>query len=613
MVKDFKPYETPKKIKVRRGGNQIVVEKYRGSFTKKDILEFVQKKSNSMKKDGFDGKVSIAAKFEEFGWRSGYFTDVGDSVALHDIDLYEEGASHFIPDKFAGFQIYWMKNPTKQGGCAGKRNDCLFNCIKSVLKDHMLWKFPATLKKILGIPRNDPIDISYIPQIEQKLDTFKINVTGDHTYTSTKQCNREINLTLINGHYKVNLKSTNVPIKGIAYKDKEHVLYKMSKDNKTINAIDSRKVVFIMPEEEFKQIRANPISNSKLLIPARTKDILAEYEEFIKDADLLKKESNGLINMYQTGTIVKTSKKLFNHFQQSISPEQIEQTESEWLMHASCGALIFADKYKGPAYKYDIKSHYPAIMSHKLMFFPVKEGSFNRIFDEDLKERMPYGIYRCEIEETSNPSILKQFRYNKKNHYTHIDLQTAYILKLKVRMITDNQPNQLMYKRSDLVTGRQLYGEFVDYLFNLKNKGVTKAKEILNYLWGSLGEKRTTKYIIRDDREDIYDIPVGNNIRYITPINDDDVKVEYYQYDAVYVTNYERIAPFLIARGRQRIQKVMAPYIEHVVRTHTDDLIVNKDIDIVTGDQMGDLEYKGYCPNADVWNCMTIKGEFKRQ
>ena len=145
--------------------------------------------------------------------------------------------------------------------------------------------------------------------------------------------------------------------------------------------------------------------------------------------------------MYKTGSTVKTALTLFNHFNKTIVPEKIKQVESEWLQKSSYAALTWANKYEGPAYAYDICSHYPALMSHKLMFFPIKEGTFHKIIDDDIKERVPYGIYRCVIDIDENAKQL--FRYNQFNYYTHIDIQVAKELGLKITMIQDDQPNQL--------------------------------------------------------------------------------------------------------------------------------------------------------------------------
>jgi hypothetical protein len=56
----------------------------------------------------------------------------------------------------------------------------------------------------------------------------------------------------------------------------------------------------------------------------------------------------------------------------------------------------------------------------------------------------------------------------------------------------------------------------------------------------------------------------------------------------------------------------MEPYINDVVRYHTDGILFKRRPEgITTGNNMGDLKWKGYCENAQVINCNKILGEFK--
>jgi hypothetical protein len=466
----------------------------------------------------------------------------------------------------------------------------------------------SSIIQFLNIDRNDPVDIKHIPAIEAKLKTFRINVTGDHVHTSSKDCIRVINLKLLNGHYTLDTKTTKLKVRGIAFKEKLPLMYKNGKENTFVLTYTEQDGETRMTKEEFTKVRANPVSSPFILVPcdsnASFKD---EYNNFVADANTLKDETNGLINLFKTGTNVKTALNLFNHFQKSITAEPIGQTEAEWLSASTFAALIFADKYEGPAYKYDVCSHYPSTMSHRLMYFPVKAGSFKKIKDEDVKERSPYGIYRCVVQD--DPTTYKQFRYNKKNFYTHIDLQVAFELKLKVTMIQDDQPNALVYERSCLVTGSQLFGQYFEYMFKLKDKKINRAKSILNVLWGALCQKDMLSQVI-DENAEAFEILADRTISQITPLNDNQIKVDYYRNESMYETNYARIAPFLISRGRQRIGKIMAPYLDSVVRCHTDSMYTTKLVDVELGTKMGDLKYDGFCSKVKVHNNIRVEGEF---
>jgi hypothetical protein len=240
----------------------------------------------------------------------------------------------------------------------------------------------------------------------------------------------------------------------------------------------------------------------------------------------------------------------------------------------------------------------------------VKAGTFKKVNDADLIERNPYGIYRCIVEV--NPKVYKHFRYNKLNFYTHIDLQVARELKLKITMIQDEQPNALIYDRSCLVTGSQLFGQYFEYMFKLKEKKVNRAKNIINVLWGVLCQRNMFTQVI-SEHGSIFEILEDRTISQITPINDEQIKVDYYKNDTMYETNFARIAPFLISRGRQLIRKKMMlgdPMLEHVKRVHTDGWISTKPLHIETGDKMGNIRYEGYCSKAVIHNNIRVEGEF---
>ena len=97
-----------------------------------------------------------------------------------------------------------------------------------------------------------------------------------------------------------------------------------------------------------------------------------------------------------------------------------------------------------------------------------------------------YGIYRCNVLKSRDESINRLFRFSYKSKYTHIDLCTAVSLGLTIELIQDDKPNFLYYARDKCFAGSELFTEFVDVLFALKESGIKRAKFILNILWGAL-------------------------------------------------------------------------------------------------------------------------------
>jgi hypothetical protein len=245
-----------------------------------------------------------------------------------------------------------------------------------------------------------------------------------------------------------------------------------------------------------------------------------------------------------------------------------------------------------------------------IQLFPVREGEAKYITNIELnaKSFFDFGIYHCNVEKCYN----NLFKNCKNNYYTHIDLKRAKELHLKIDMIVDGQPNFLYYSRDKLLTGFEIFGNYIDLLFGLKEKKLTsRSKSILNILWGALAEKKLIKHSINND--DTLDTNLGisdTKIISIRPLNDDITLIQTSKNDKQYKFGYARLAPFLLAKGRYNISTVMTPYIDDVVRCHTDGFILSKKPDgIKTGDELGSLVYEGYSKHCIVKNCAKETGD----
>jgi hypothetical protein len=324
--------------------------------------------------------------------------------------------------------------------------------------------------------------------------------------------------------------------------------------------------------------------------------------------------------MYKTGGEKKTALKLFRDTNKLIVPEPIEQNEAEWIENTSFSPLISGERYDGPLYKYDICSAYPAIMANKpiagktiQMKFPFKSGEFNYITNAELKDKkfFSYGIYRCKIEQTTDSNIRKLFKYNiKHDYYTHLDLNLAREHNLDIIMIEDGKANQLLYSTDRLAFADKIFGPFVNILFPLKQAGIKIAKETLNNLWGALCEKRMFHSTIGGSANREKEIEQNVTYEMISTLNDNEVQIQYCKNSTIYETNWARIKPFMISRGRCEIARILTPHIEYVKKCHTDSMFVTKKLDIETGFDLGNLKYEGYCPNAQILNLTKTIGDF---
>lgn len=597
-----------KKMNISHGKHQIVQQHYKGDYTKQEIKEYAQKLSNSLKDDGFNGEISVALKMDE-GWRAGYLRAVGENVEMYQHT--DSGDDINEQDKFTEFTIMIKKNNPKKGG-DDKFNDCLFKCLNEVLEDRNPFKTGKKLKDYLGLKRTEMVDISLIPKIEDKLSLYKINVTGDHTYTSTKNVIMEINLILSNCHYTLN-KHTLTKTKGISPKEKQPLVYSISKTNKNEVDVFDGKEERTITYDEYKQIRNNPISSKYVLVPPNEKresqlTMKQRYDKFTEEAEDLKKATNGVINLYKTGSYQTTALKLFNDFTKTIKADDILDDEAEWIEKASCGAIIFAEHYKGEGYKYDVTSEYPYLMSKQTSLYPVSRGTFKQITNEEFNKLfLTYGLYRCVIKNTSK----KQFRENFNNIYTHFDIRRAKEKGYDVKLIIDDKPNALLYERSKCLNGNIIFRQYVDFLFPLKQNKVKGAKMILNILWGLLCKKNVLK--LKACQGTLLEVYADNKIQKITPIGDienENYSVKVCKYGVKFENNFARISPFLLAKGRYMISKLIEPYENMIVRSHTDSMISKKPLPVQIGDSLGDLKYEGYCKNLEIINSAKIIGEF---
>lgn len=540
------------------------------------ILEKVNKISKILGEYG-NGFIDLSVKGDK--WYYHGQTEFGRQIS------YRDEYDGLNDDTFDEFTIYITKLPAASMGNS-KNNDCVYNCLLSVLGSRLIKLFPEPidLKKFLKIPYYQKVDIGHIELIEKKLNV-SINVSGDYTYTSKLSNNKVINLKCINEHCELqnNKKDIFRLNKKMSYIERKPLIFDKVDD---FTAYDGYKEFQLT-----KELR-NSIYDWKteyILINKfdTSKSIVDNYNDFIDMANNLKKQTNGRINLYKSGNFTNTALNLFNDMTKHIShPPDIDQVESEFINEASQGAIIFNTKgYNGIAYKADVKSMYPSILSSN-MLFPIKEGELKYI-TEFKSEYFEYGIYRAIIK----PTKTKLFRFNNSHYYTHVDLTRAKELNLDIQLIIDSKPNFLYYSRDKCLTGSEIFGEYVKYLFELKEKKVKGAKNILNCLWGSLCERNRAKVIHKTG--DIIEIPddVKPSFR---PYNDDNTIIEYTKYDKQHLYGWARIKPFILSKGRSMISKIMEPYNDILIRCHTDGVLFSEEpIGIKYGCNIGDLVFEG--------------------
>src|SRR5690606_17929173 len=78
------------------------------------------------------------------------------------------------------------------------------------------------------------------------------------------------------------------------------------------------------------------------------------------------------------------------------------------------------------------------------------------------------------------------------------------------------------------------------------------------------------------------------------------LEIQTIKFDAMFKTNFARIGPFILSKGRQVISRKIEPHIDSIVRIHTDGFLATQELNIETGDNIGQVKYKGYCKKVEI-------------
>ena len=594
-----------KQLNYKANGNRFVQVMIKEKLTQKQILDLGNKLSGLFLAEGRLGEMCIATK-SEAGWRNGYMRDFGDEPSIYNPDEYGET----LKNNFQQTAIYFVEkgHRSKKGGASDdKSNNCLWEVINRYLNNKNPFKEPYDLKKYLKLHIDAKIDIADMPKIEKALKTFKINITGDHTYTSPITSLKSIDIKLIDGHYLIDNKITSERCKYNTNKF-HNKASKIVMHNKFTGMAYDGKTLYKMGNNEYYSYYKSHSTCNLIQHDYTCKLTLEEeYNLFIHDAEILIKETNGVINLYKSGDNNTTILNLFDKYTKHIpNADHIGQVEADWISESSTGALTFGIPYVGPVHKYDFKSNYPSIMKSS-QTFAIKEGEFQLITDKEFRESdayFKYGIFRCVVIRSGNYSIDKLFRFNHKNKYTHIDLNNAKLLGLEIQLIEDGDVNFLHYSRDKLLSGNELFGEYVDLLFNLKQSKVPRAKTYLNNLWGLLSEANEIKTRVNHNNRNII-IEIGDDCKVtgMKPYDDKETIIQTVNKSKQYIRGFARIKPFILARARALLAKTILPFKDTVYRCMTDSFICSEEPNVKLGNGLGDLVLEYKAKKVQIKNC----------
>ncbi len=618
-----KPISYERKIKVHN--NPVVSLRWesRNGFTLQKIQESFNETVKKLQDAGHKGEVQLLLLFptktgDPAKWRYvlQHFEDIDSNPRFNPDKEFEDYWGNFadleFPDLFKGFEIQITKYDRPQGGQGGRdsNNDCLYNCLHSIIPDILTKAFPtpASLKKYCGVNRHWGIPLDKIKSIEEKLPNCKIEVQGEYTYHSIKPATITIPLNLWDEHYEINKKELN-RVKGIAYDEKTPAIFKyLTEDPSNVKFYDG-KTESIQKLSKIRGWQAEQkYSSPYILIKSRgALPIKDQYAKFIANADVLKEKTNGKYNLYKCGCPLKAVLNRFYELNPCLDADIIEQLEAEWLSDCHMGGLIWAQKgYEGPAYKYDINSAYPTVLLHHLFSFPIKKGTFKRLTKEEFNNLkfFEYGIYKVKITNSDHRLIP-----TTRPKFTHFDLERAKELGYTIEIIEDkdNSPNVLSYAGANVRVNGSIFKQLITELFALKKsfgKDYPIFKETLLLIWGGLCERNKDSCFVKNG--DSYTVPSGRKLKGVLPYGKNRV-VKMANVENPYNTPFARLGPFLLSRVRCMVSRILETQcgLENVVRVYTDGIISktkltfkkenNRRVDFVKiGTELGDIRYEGY-------------------
>lgn len=511
--------------------------------------------------------------------RNVYFWNPEDSTSgNYDESVDQESFKHAV--------IYILPSRQTAGG-SNENNDCLFLCLKEIFSNKLCWKSDQEMRKELNI-NEGKIEVDELPKLQDKLNA-NIYVSGDENKAFVKEPKRKyfntIKLELKDGHYSV--KQTKSLYNYKIFNNKPIATFKKFNDGK-YGFYDGNKLLKLTKPQYHKKY----FSYTMVQIP-NGKNIKKEYNKYVHNATILSKAINDKLNRktpYIDLTKMSMSEgalKLFHYLTKSIAePEYIDMLEAKWLEMANSGAIIYGKKGSyDNAYCYDFNSHYPSIIKTQTRL-PIGKPEFIKMKDGDPIGRL--GIYRVKIEE-GHPF----FRYNPYNFYTQTDLKfAANELKLNYNFIDDDEANVMLYTES--ISFKQLMGEYVNILYELKRKKCPMAKDLLNCLWGVLSKQNIKFYNTIFGEKDFTNLDIYN----ITPTKDNEHTVKYsYNDQRRYTYNFARLKPFILAFGRIKLLKLIEPIKKDIIRVHTDGFITTKKQSFNLDNKLGGLklEKSGPC------------------
>ena len=369
---------------------------------------------------------------------------------------------------------------------SNKYHDDLFNSLESANgKGNMPDKIStqSKLKLFLDIKRGDPVkSFDVLDKISPLFKNCSISIVGDVNKEIFKGKNHFLNINLsyndetyklINNIGRTLTKKTYFnPVKktNVYTYYRENLIYYLFNGNNLILNHEQ----FFNKCKEYKNI----------FIKMEKENYIEGYYNTIILFDNILDISEGLINPYKYPSYSLGAIDIWRKLSKIYSySKPIEEEEAKILNLSFQGGLTYVEeKYNGYGKSYDLNSFYGSLLNCKTFQIPAAPGEKVFISKEEFKnlKYFKYGIYKVKI--TGNNKL---FKFNKVNYYTHFDLTIAKELNLLMEIDIDNDWNFYYYKKEILIKTKDIFGQFIEKLYELKKQN-KYIKKYLSSIWGAL-------------------------------------------------------------------------------------------------------------------------------
>ncbi|GBC17353.2 hypothetical protein GLOIN_2v1849173 [Rhizophagus irregularis DAOM 181602=DAOM 197198] len=505
-------------------------------------------------------KFQILLPYEN--WKPGGWTSGNQPASLFSLlDHYDEAQlpDDADPDYFERFIIYVRDAPPVAGGCNGELNDCLYECLKYIYgtfsKMPKSIEKPEYIKKALGLNRDASIPVSCMDKVEQLAGSLAINIVGDITRISKSKSDRRATLILSEGHYSLALNPGRLHSSKLDKKRNLPIVYHEDGTNNVVTIYNGKTVKSCT----IGQFQKNKNSKSSF-IPV---------------------EKNRKTGVYET---------LEEAYQ------RIHEERNSFLQETKKFGLGIDLSYHNWSYK-----RTALWLFERLSVGIPANDPLDPIEAEWLSDAMMGGLIWADNE-------WKGYGRQRGKFQTLNDFVDHRVMPCMDYSVP----------REARIPGTVIFGEYVHFLFKIKNQGGVAgrvAKRVLNTLWEALCQRKRNYKTLTADQTDPFTFPEGHTLDSIIPVESDQWRFQFTNPGNPFKGEYPRIAPFLLARGRKITSEAIQPYKDKVRRIHTDGFILEEQPDspaLFTCSENADTTLKtfkfetaGYChvknANKVIW------------